>query len=334
MTPNGMDTYTVEIMPWPHPSGLTSQQELVLNADLDDYSGFMDKRGNKLFIEQGSHIIDHPVIIPSGYTVIFEPGTNLDFINGALFISYSPLKMIGTPAEKITITSSDYTANGFTILQANQLSVLNHVIFENLNTLDYKGWTLTGAVTFYESDVDINNTLFYRNQCEDALNTIRADFSVSTTEFDNIYGDAFDSDFCEGTVSNCLFTNIANDAIDFSGSKILIKDTEIIEAKDKGISGGEESYLEVYNTHVLRSNIGFASKDLSMVKVFNSSVVDCNYGILLLVKKPEYGPANMIMTNTVIDNARTVHLIETGSKVILNGETIEGVHENLAEKFY
>lgn len=334
MTPNGLDTYTIEILPWPHPHGLTSQQELLFNADLKDYNNFMVKRDHILVIKQGYHTINYPVIIPSGYQLQFEPGTILDFVEGAMFISYSPVSMLGTDAKKIKITSSDFSANGFTILQAKQISELNHVVFENLNTLDYKGWTLTGAVTFYESDVDIRNTLFYRNQCEDALNTIRSEFRVSTTEFDNIYGDAFDSDFCNGIVSNSRFTNIANDAIDFSGSQIIIENTEIIEAKDKGISGGEDSYLEVYNTHVFRSNIGIASKDLSLVKVDKSSIVDCNYGLVLLQKKPEYGPAQMILTNTVIDNTKTFHLVETDSKVILDGIVIEGDEKNLAKKFY
>jgi hypothetical protein len=242
--------------------------------------------------------------------------------------------MKGAESQKIRITSSDFTANGFTVLQAGERSKLDHVVFENLNTLNYKGWTLTGAVNFYESDVDISNTIFYRNQCEDALNTIRSDFKLEKATFENIYGDAFDSDFCTGVVSNSLFRNIGNDAIDFSGSQIRIVDTDITEAGDKGISGGENSQLTVENTHITRSNIGLASKDLSTVIVSNSSVYDCNYGIVLLQKKPEYGSAQMILKNTPIRNSKTPNLIEIGSEVIIDGELIAGDKENLAKTFY
>jgi len=85
------------------------------------------------------------------------------------------------------------------------------------------GWTLTGAVNFYESDVEITNTTFYRNQCEDALNIIRSDFILKNSIFDYIYSDAFDSDFSTGKVIDTKFTNTGNDAIDFSGSQILIQ---------------------------------------------------------------------------------------------------------------
>ena len=103
---------------------------------------------------------------------------------------------------------------------------MEHVVFKNLNTLDYKGWTLTGAVNFYESDVNITNTLFYRNQCEDALNIIRSEFILDNSSFEYIYGDAFDSDFSNGSLLNTEFKNIGNDAIDFSGSTIHIENVD------------------------------------------------------------------------------------------------------------
>ena len=48
--------------------------------------------------------------------------------------------------------------------------------FTGLNTLSYKGWELTGGVTFYESDVRIKNCVFEKNKCEDALNIICSKF--------------------------------------------------------------------------------------------------------------------------------------------------------------
>jgi hypothetical protein len=334
ITPNGIESFSTEIMPWPYPSGLTSQQELVEKSNLENYRSFIRRNGNTLTVKTGIHVVDQPVIIPAGYLLKFEPGAVLDLVASALLISYSPVEMKGAESQKIRITSSDFTANGFTVLQAGERSKLDHVVFENLNTLNYKGWTLTGAVNFYESDVDISNTIFYRNQCEDALNTIRSDFKLEKATFENIYGDAFDSDFCTGVVSNSLFRNIGNDAIDFSGSQIRIVDTDITEAGDKGISGGENSQLTVENTHITRSNIGLASKDLSTVIVSNSSVYDCNYGIVLLQKKPEYGSAQMILKNTPIRNSKTPNLIEIGSEVIIDGELIAGDKENLAKTFY
>ncbi len=329
-----IETYSIPIYPWPSPEGITSQQELIANVNLHDSNLIERINGIDIYIKSDDIGIDYPVIFPKGYKIHFGPGTRLDFVENSMFISYSPIVMKGTSTDPIIVTSSDFTANGFTVLQADGKSVIDHVVFENLNTLDYKGWTLTGAVTFYESDVEITNTKFYRNQCEDALNTIRSEFIVKKTSFDHIYGDAFDSDFCTGLVDLSSFSNVGNDAIDFSGSQITIRDTKIENTNDKGISGGEDSKLLVERTTIHQANIGIASKDLSLVQINNSSIIDCNYGLVLLQKKPEYGPATIELNNTELINSKTDMLIEKGSKVNNEGLIIKGKEKKLADIFY
>ena len=326
---------STEIFKWPEPSNSPSPlQELVNKNPLDNHKHLFEIDNRNIVFKKGIQEIEQPLIIPEGYEVIFNPGTKLNITNGALFLSYSPVFMKGTNENPITITSSDFTANGFTILQADGRSEIDNVIFENLNTLDYKGWTLTGAVNFYESDVKITNTKFYRNQCEDALNIIRSKFTIRDSNFDFIFADAFDSDFSHGLVLGTVFTNIGNDAIDFSGSDILIDNTQIYDVQDKGISGGEDSRLRVSNCIIERANIGIASKDLSTVIVESSKVEDCSYGIVLLQKKPEYGPAKMILKNVEFSNSKTKFLIEEGSVVVENGKEIKGKEKNVAELFY
>ena len=334
MVSGSQETFATEIYKWPKPEGLTAQQELMKLIDIENSKIFESVSENEIFIRQGKLKIDQPIIIPSGYTVIFNEGTTIDLVNGALIISYSPIIMEGTKSSPITITSSDFSANGFTVLQANKKSRLENVVFENLNTLNFKGWTLTGAVTFFESDVDIINTKFYRNQCEDGLNIIRSDFKVESSNFENIFSDAFDSDFSTGIVTQTVFTNIGNDAIDFSGSEIFIENTQIIGASDKGISGGENSSLKVKGVKISNSNIGIASKDLSVVEVADSEITDCNYGLVLLQKKPEYGPARIVLKNTLIVNPKQKFLIEKGSVIVLDGKEIKGKVKNVADLFY
>jgi len=328
------DTYVVPIYPWAYPGGTTSRQDLVSGSSISDYPFIILTTENEIIFKTGEYQIDQPVIIPEGYRVIFEKGTRIDFVNHSMFLSYSPVYIKGKQNEPVIITSSDFSANAFTVLQSKGRSKIEHVIFENLNTLNYKGWQQTGAVTFYESDVDILHAKFYRNQCEDALNIIRSDFSLENSEFSYTFGDAFDADFCSGKVVNTEFINVVNDAIDFSGSKIDILNVTITEVGDKGISSGEDSDLYVENTKIERAGVGIASKDLSTVTIKDSYVLDCEYGLLLLRKKPEYGSASMELINTQIVNPKTVMLIEKGSKVIVDGKTIEGTEINLGELFY
>ncbi len=328
------DVFKIPIHRWPYPSGMTPQQELFQQIDLAN-NPFIERIVNHhIYIKKDSLVVDKPFLIPEGYTVHFEPGTVMNLVENAMFISYSPVIMQGTPDAPVVITSSDFTGNGFTVLQAEGRSHVEHTRFENLNTLNYKGWELTGAVNFYESDVDMIHSVVYRNQCEDGLNIIRSKFLTEDVTFDYTWGDAFDSDFSNGMVLNCKFTNLGNDAIDFSGSTITIQDVTIDKASDKGISGGELSHLTIKNTSIRRCNIGIASKDLSIVKVTGTRVLDCNYGLVLLQKKPEFGPGTLIFNQSTIQNPQTEMLIEVGSMVIKDGTEIPGSVKDASNLFY
>lgn len=328
------EIFKKEINKWPYPQGETPQQTLLKFVNLSDTNIFTKVVGKDIYFKKGDLEISKPIIIPAGYTVNMEAGTRLNLIDSSFILSYSSFEFHGTKAKPISINSTDFTARGVTVLQAEKTSNLEYVQLKNLNTFNYKGWGLTGALTFYESDVNLDNITFYRNQCEDALNIVRSNFVLNSSSFDNIYSDAFDSDFSSGTVQYVKFTNIGNDAIDFSGSKILIKNTLVSGAADKGISGGEESHLTIKDCVIENANIGIASKDLSVLRVFNTKVVDCNYGLVLLQKKAEYGPAEIYSTGVSIQNAKMEMLIEKGSKVIESGNIIYGKERDVAKLFY
>jgi len=329
------DMMNVEINQWPEPNGKpTPLQQLTYSNIFPDTSIIAIVEGENVFIKNKKIILNHTVVIPAGYILHFKAGTTIDLINNAAFISSSTIRMHGEADNQIIITSSDFTGNGFVVLQANERSEVKNVVFENLNTLNYNGWILTGAVTFYESDVTITNTSFYRNQSEDALNIVRSEFTLKNSTFDYIYGDAFDGDFCTGLVLNTKFTNIGNDALDFSGSDITIENTTVDGAEDKGISGGENSRVSVINTTITRSNIGIASKDMSIVEVLDSKIEECNYGFVLLQKKPEFGPSTIVLDNIKPVNCKINMLIEENSKVIDGNDTIRGAEKNVSEIFY
>jgi hypothetical protein len=241
---------------------------------------------------------------------------------------------LGTPESPVFIHSSDSSANGFTVLQAQGKSVLNNVIFEHLNTLDYKGWTLTGAVTFYESDIEADNISIVNNHSEDALNFIRCHFTVRDTKFENIYSDAFDSDFSDGFLSNAHFQHIGNDGIDFSGSKVKIKNYTIIDGGDKGISGGEMSNMQISNSHIEGCNIGISCKDLSELDVDSIEIKSCKYGIAVYRKKIEYGPAKLHLSNFNYDNIENLFWIEEGSSLIWDRKVIKGDKKDPIKTFY
>ena len=276
-------------------------------------------KNSKIIISKGNYRISDDIIIPNGYEFHIEAGTTIDLINQAKIISYSPVFAIGNENDKITITSTDSSANGFTVLQADKESVLQYVDFSKLNTLNYKGWILTGAVSFYESDVSISNCSFVSNQCEDALNIIRSTFVVDSSLFKHTYSDAFDGDFCTGKVLNSRYENIGNDAIDFSGSDIYVENCQLINVKDKGISIGENSSVKATNTTIENSVIGISAKDLSTGEISNTKFSNCEYGFAIYQKKSEFGPAYIIAKEIQFTEVKNEYVLDKDSKIELNG---------------
>jgi hypothetical protein len=326
------DIFTLNIKPWPYPSSYNPQLELVNNSI--KINSIFKIEGNTIYIEAGNYVINKSIVIPIGYEVFVQANVDIDLIDSAAFISYSPMFFEGTESNPIKIKSSDGTSNSFTVIQAVKKSVVKNVIFEGMNTLNYKGWVLTGSVNFYESDVELINVQFKSNNSEDALNIIRSEFLVDSCYFYDTYGDAFDSDFSHGVLTNTKFEQLGNDAIDFSGSIVDIISCVILNATDKGISGGENSNLTISDCEVDGANIGIASKDLSQLTINSSNVKNCVYGLVLLQKKPEYGPATIIARDYNWENVTTPYLIEKKSSVNLNGTIIIGTESNVYNVLY
>ena len=110
-----------------------------------------------------------------------------------------------------------------------------------------------------------------------------------------------------------------------SGSNVEITYCEIVNSGDKGVSGGESSIVKIENTKINKAKIAIASKDLSVVNVSSVTVQNVDYGFVAFQKKPEFGPAKIIVTDLDVDLSRGNNLIDKGSLLILKGDTITGI---------
>ena len=70
--------------------------------------------------------------------------------------------------------------------------------------------------------------------------------------------------FCSyHSIKNSVFENIGNDAVDSSGSIINIDNNYFFRVKDKAISAGEESFINISNSIFKSNEIALVSKDAS-----------------------------------------------------------------------
>jgi hypothetical protein len=322
----GIDsTFHVEVQPWAEPDGLTPEQSLFEGLEITSNELYqVDEAAKRVTFKTGKYKTSKDILIPRGYDVWFEKGVELDLVGKAKFISKSRVLMFGTEDAPILVTSSDQSASGFTVLQAEGKSEFHYSVFDNLNTLHFNGWNLTGAVTLYESEVYFNHCRFVNNHCEDALNTVRCVFTFSNSYVGYTQGDGFDSDFCHGTLTNATFSHTGNDCIDFSGSVITIVSAQIDHAGDKGISLGEECRAVVESATVRNCNIGLAAKDLTQVTVKYIELYDNEQAFAAYQKKPEYGPGTIVVEDYKAVGNKQLHVLQAGSKLTIDGQVIEG----------
>ena len=324
------------IFPYVHLDKAYIDSDLVRRRPNVEEFEFMavDDDAKNIIVLPGEWTIARNLIIPEGFTVKCSEATRIDLLNGANIISYSPLQFIGTKEEPITIYSRDSTGHGMLVMGGQRRSVLKNVIFKNLAAPMQGDSGITGAVTFYESPVEIHGCKFLGNRSEDGLNIVRSEFSIDDTLFGYTFSDAFDCDFTKGTITNSSFIQCGNDGIDLSGSVVEMEDIFIDGAGDKGVSVGEASNVRINEIRIENSNIAMASKDSSVINVTNMDISDCKMGLAVYMKKSEFGPAEINIDSFSFRGIDKVYLIEKGSKVTLDKINIKSNEKDVYVLLY
>lgn len=307
--------HSKKVFNWPKPA--PTHPRIELEKKFSPKSPLYVIQGDTLTIKTGNYSLDKLTLIPEKYIVQVEAGTQIDLIHGAGIITNNDTYLNGTAEAPILITSSDTSSQGFVVLGATETRFA-HVTFTNLGCLHHEGWNLTGAVTVYEGKVAVTDIEISANTCEDALNIIRGDFTISGLYIHHTHGDAFDADFCTGTISNARFENTGNDCIDFSGSVVTITGITVRNSGDKGISSGEKSTLTASDIDIDGALTALASKDGSLLTVTNVKARNCEVGAALYRKKPEYPHSRMILENASYESIENPTLIERGAVLTYN----------------
>lgn len=295
---------------------------------------FIEVKNNILTIPKGNHKLNKTLVIPKNHKVIVEKGASIDMTNKASIISYSPIICKGIKNSPIHFFSSDNSSGGIFISNTKKKSILNHCNFTSLSNPTSNLWTLSGAVNFNETIVEISNSVFRNNRSEDGLNIIRSKFLIDSTIFKNTLSDAFDGDFVEGKILNSTFSNNGNDGIDVSGSTIFLKDIVIRNSSDKAISAGESSTIKGMNISVSEGEIGIVSKDLSSISLQNVSISNTKLALSSFQKKSEYGTGSIDISMLTLQNNELDYLIENGSQLLIDKTPVRTVSNKVIDQMY
>ncbi len=174
-------------------------------------------------------------------------------------------------------------------------------------------------MTFSRAPVTISDCRFANVLAEDALNVLSAQVLLADTEFSGCSSDAFDGDFVTGHIDGCRYRDIAGDAIDVSGSTMVISRVDALQIGDKAVSAGEKSDVEISSVAVFGAAMGLVSKDHSTVRAVDVHLHDTRIGLAAYVKKPEFGPASMVANGVSFSEVESPALVQTHSRITING---------------
>ena len=281
-------------------------------------------KNNSLIFPKGEYKILKDLILPNKVNLEINAGAKLFLSpNVNILLKGGFLKINGTNSEPVIIDELVKGKNWGTIsvLSSEKRSKISFakIARGGSNTkFIAQGVYYTGQLNFFNSDINVNDSLISYTKAEDAINIKKSSFKINNVEFAHNKYDAFDGDWVNGEISNSFVHNNGNDGFDFSGSRVVVKDTILENMRDKSISIGEQSNVDIINCRFSNSNYALAIKDLSQVRIFGSSIYKNNFGVAVYRKKPVFGSGFVNIFGGLIWDNLNDFATDENAKIILN----------------
>lgn len=278
-----------------------------------------------LLLPKGIYTFSKNIIVPRNTKLTIAIGVQINLVNDASFVSYSPVVAIGAGADPIIVRGEgDGAGENFVVLDNNGLSIFENVKFSGGGQSFVNGAYFSGMLAIHHAESIVRNSTFENAQGDDALNIKYTSSTVEYNFFHNNSADAIDYDFSDGKIQHNKFLNNGNDGIDVSGSPVLIRFNDIERSGDKCISVGEASTPVIYNNLFDGCFIGVESKDLSKAMVINNVFVNNKTAINAYKKKDIFGGGFVQVYNSIIwDNKNNVEA-DSLSEIKINNSLVEG----------
>lgn len=281
-----------------------------------------DEKSRRVTARPGSWTMDEDLIVPEGWTLRFGPGVRLALRGTAKIVSRSPLDFDGAEDDPVVLESAGGAGQGLAVFAGGRRSRLRRTLFKGLAPPSSAGWALSGAVTFYDSPVEISQSRFEGSRAEDALHIVRSEFALTGVSFRGSRSDALDVDFGRGEVTGCSFTGSGNDGMDFSGTVAAVRRSAVTRAGDKGVSAGEDSDIRLEGLTVEDARIGVASKDASVVEASELRLSRCGVGLAAYRKKAEFGPARLTVKGLDEERVGARAVVGGGSSCVIDESAV------------
>lgn len=277
----------------------------------------LNRNNNNLFLEKATYEIYNDLIIPKGLVLNVEAGTVFNMYKNKSIISYSPINFNGTLKEPITIQSKNEKQPFGTVgmIFKSPMDVkLTHLSIIGGSEKFADGVFFNGALSIHNGNIKMNSCIVQKCKADDGINFKNSKAEIRNCTFINNQSDHIDLDFCTSLIESNEFDNIdtqnTGDAIDLSGSSVVIKNNFLRRSGDKAISVGEKSNVLILDNKINSNLIGIAVKDSSEALVSENFFSTNRTNIRCYVKKGIFKGGNAYLFNNTNLNHSSIQLDE------------------------
>ena len=270
------------------------KQKNYSDKDIKNEKDFTPK--SKLLFKKKVYTFDKNLEI-SNKNIYFSPGTKICLKeNSIIHLKKSNVYFSEDSKSPVYIGNCSDNKAGSLIIEKSFIKISNL----NLNKLTSPMMnlrSLDGGLNIIDSKVEINNLISSNSFSEDGINFLNSDVNADTLEINNSFSDGIDSDFSRININNIICQNIGNDCFDSSFTLGKLGNLSALDIKDKAISIGEASDIDINNINVMNSEIGIVVKDASKVKINNFIFNNVKLAIASYIKKEEFGNPEISIGN-------------------------------------
>ncbi len=252
-----------------------------------------------LIILDGEILVENDLIFQE--RVLINPGTIFKIKPGKNIIFKNNLIAEGTKEKPIIFKKFEGEKNWGTIAimgKESKNSIISHATFHDGSGGYHNQYKFISMFSLHNTkNINIHDCEFSSNlDYDDTVHIIYSDnINFKNIKIFKALSDAIDIDISNKiTIENILIESPGNDGIDFMESEGKIINANINFSKDKAISVGENSRVEIFESKLENNNIGIAAKDASFVKIHNSIINNNKTQIAAYAKNWRYGKGGEI----------------------------------------
>ena len=257
----------------------------------------------ELWLRRGTYRIPEHLVLPRGFNLSIESGTNLQLGAGVVFLVRGALHISGIADQPVTIRPIDPGqpfGSVAVVGDGSQRTEIDHLDLFGGSDAWLDGARFAGALSIhYQDRVSVSHTTIRDNHGDDGLSIKYAAGAVTDSLFAGNRDDQVDLEYFDGIVRDSRFEGAQTgdpngDGLDLRDSRVTVVNNELTGAADKAASVGEQSEALFVSNRVGHSTIGVAVKDLSTAYLYDNRFEENGRDVRANMKKPFFGGGRVV----------------------------------------